>query len=203
MSAERTPSETPEILRAEQFLGRVYQEVEGWLLKDRKAILVKQIGSMEVDLWENQSTYPPGEITLGMDLEKGAILKDERNIYGLVLGRRKRSRYSREREPSLQFGFSPDFDRVTQYFNEMSEVLGDDEDVDTLRYLVGDSPFHKSRAEFYYDTDYRKLRVDCWIDSWDRGGQDIGRWDESAINARGQKAVVDTMRRLVRNFDPV
>lgn len=193
---ERTIDQTTEILRAEQFLGKVYEEVENWLLRDRRAALIRQIGSSEVDLWERQSTYPPGEITLGMDLERGVLLRDELNTYGLVLGRRKQSRYSRERNPSFQFGFLPDFDRI-------DERLGEDKDLEKLRYLVGDNPFHRSRAEFYYDSDFRKLRVDCWIDSWEYGGQNIGIGDEDALNPRGQKAVVDTIKRFVRNFDPV
>lgn len=193
MTSERTRQTTPEALRAERFLSEIYNITANWLRMDRNAQIVKEFGSQKIDSWGSQAIYAP-DTTLPMDLKKAIVLQDVRNMYGLALGSRRRSRYDRQDYPSLQFGVSLPSDLSSQPYRPHNAL-------DELRRLVVPSRHDFKKAEFYYDG--RKLWTDCWIDEVRHGGQQINAWKETAISGKGESAVVETIKRLVRNFDPV
>lgn len=198
MVIERTPSDNPEVLKAERFLDEVYGEICTWLQDTRGANVIRTFDPQSVDNWDTQSTFPPSTVTFGMQIEKAVVLKDVNNTYGIVLGDRKHSRYDRGEAGSLslEFGFLPDFDWIRKGPSAFT-------DIEKLNNLVGPSSLQNRRAEFYYRSDLNKFVVDCWINSDLYGGREIGRWGKSVINPKGREAVVGIVKRLVRNFDPI
>lgn len=195
---EVVTSKDSEILQAEIFLGGVWDKTSKWLTDARGAQAIKTFGPSRVSEWERQSTYPPGEITLGIDIQKALLIRDAVNTYGVVLGRRKQSKYDQEKDPSLLFGFSPNSERVLGNYTE-------DTPVDGLRGLVNKGLFNNMRAEFYFRSDLHKIDVDCWIDAHQYGGVGLSRWErkDNIMSSKGERAILDTIKRLVRNFDPI
>lgn len=191
MTSERTRQTTPEAVQAEHFLFRTYNITADWLRRGRRAQVIRQFDPEAGCIWENT---PSGQGTLTMDLMNGIILQDGQNIYGLAPGRRRRSRFDRQDYQTFQFGFSSSSDWSSQKYPSFTE-LG------KLRQLAAPSPHNFKRAEFFYNG--RRLMTDCWMDESRYGGRDINWWEESAIGSKGETAVVNTIKRLVRNFDPV
>lgn len=187
-----------EILCAESFLGKVYDKTSKWLVDARGAKVIKMFDAAEVLEWERQSTYPPGEVTLGMDVKQALLARDTLNTYGIVLGKRSQSKYDREQGPSLLFGFLPNAEWVVKRYSEETPM-------EELRMLVNNIPHHTRRAEFYFLSDLQRMDVDCWIDSYRYGGASISSWErkDKIMSPKGEKAIVDTVKRLVRNYDPI
>lgn len=194
MTSERTGDGSSELVRAEAFLSEIYGQVSNWLRMSRNAKVINEFDHQNVEAWETQATSPSSTIALSMDLKKAIVLRDERNGYGLAFGRRRRSRYDSQDYLSLQFGVSPRSDLSSQPYRSLNAL-------DELRRLVATSRQDFKKAEFYYDG--RKLWTDCWMDELRYGGQQINAWEETAISNKGESAVVETIKRLVRNFDPV
>lgn len=188
----------PEVLHAESFLGRVYDDTSAWLRDSRNAQVIKTFDASTVPEWERQSTYPPGEITLGIDISKALLLRDTVNTYGIVLGRRKQGRYDLEKDPSLLFGFFSNSERVVGNYSEETPI-------DQLRTLVNKGLFHYRRAEFYYSSYLHGMEVDCWIDAHQYGGHDLRSWEgkDKVMSPKVGKVIIDTVKRLVRNYDPI
>ena len=188
MNSERNLPPNPESQRAEAFLNEIYGQVSNWLRMSRNARVISEFGPQKVEGWKTQDTGSSSAHDSSMDLKRAIVLRDERDAYGIAFGRRRRSSFDSKDYLSLQFGFSPPLDRP---LNELDE----------LKHLVVPSRHDFKKAEFYYDG--QKLWTDCWMDESRYGGSDINAWEYSAITGKGQSAVVGTIKRLVRNYDPV
>lgn len=172
----------------EEFIYKLYDAVMGWLREEKRAEVVAEFDPCEVNHWESQSTFPPGTVILSNEVQKAVLISDDQNIYAIVLGRRKRSRYDPRRTLGLQFGFVPSSEHARKSF-------GPDSKIEDLRSLVKQD-FTYGSGEFYVNA-LNAMGVDCWADDWQFGGKEVSRWTrDRLLTDEGIGACIEIIKRL-------
>lgn len=160
----------------EEFLEKLYEDLEEDLIKGEDARVLKEFKPESVQSWETQGIWPTGTITLGIDIEKALLIEDEKNVYALVLSRRLRSRYDRSgRTLGLQFGFFPRPSEDSK-FN-----FGPDSTTEDLALIVNQQVSHGS-GEFYID-DFNRVTIRFWADDWPFGGDEVDKWESERLQS--------------------
>lgn len=185
-----------EIYSPDVFIDKLYDSVKTWLIDEKKAEVVKEFKDSKVINWETYSDYPPRDVTLSAQIKKAILLENPKNIYGLVLSDRMRSRYQRKSSLGVEFGYFPKgrrFKIVTARFDNQSGV-------EALRSLVHQSYLTCGSGEFFVDGPFSSINVNCWADGWRYGGKGVGRWPKEELQTeKGIQACIDVVKRLEKN----
>lgn len=151
----------------EQFLEGLYERIIESLQNGRHAATVEEVINTHVDDWERVDSVP-----LGVDIQKGVLLKDGRFDYAVVLGNRSRTKYDRVEALGLQFGALPQ--STAPAFKELSTI-------DYLRLIANRQPWVYGSGEIYIEEMFNKVKINCWADERIYGGPQIRNWPQERL----------------------
>lgn len=183
---EKISEETKtEQLTKEVFLDKLYDKTLDWLTSNSGELLL-EFPPQAILIWDHHSDDLGPGVDLSLLLKKGAIVRDARKDFALVLGKGKRNKWD-ESHLRLQFGFLP------RHQNRINLSVED------LPGFVSPHSFHHGRGEFYIDPRTNSVRIHCWADSRVYGGEDVGSWNqEQLLSDKGLEECLGVVKRTVR-----
>lgn len=173
------------------FLEKLYSRVLDWTTTEQKGQVVEEIKPQEIDNWELHDGRHPGEtVWLGINLEKGVLIKTPKHDFVLALGRKLQSRHSNQEALSLQFGFQPI--PGSKHFEELPLV-------NKLRSLTNTRGSY-GVGEFHEQEITGGIRINCWADGPTYGGKWINRWGQKELlTNKGIDACLEIVQRTTKN----
>lgn len=182
-----------EVYPPKDFLEKLYSRVLDWATTDQKGQVVAKIKPQEIDNWESHNGRHPGEtVWLGINLEKGVLIKTPKHDFALVLGRKLQSRYSNQETLSLQFGLQPI--PGSEHFEELPAV-------NKLRWLTTKAAGSYGSGEFFVHDMTGDIAIGCWADRFPfLGAQEVGRWEkDKLLTNKGIDACLEIVQRTAKN----